>query len=977
MEFRILGRLEVISSDGQVVTVSRPQLRAAIFVLALHGDQSVTCERLVRLLWGEDGQDRSHGLRNCMWGVRQVLPPGRLVTDDVGYRLRVDPHHDTVDVATFRELYRQGRAAHQRGDNISAASLLERGLKLWRDPPLINLLPRTTAMEALVTGLGMERDAARDTMLDARLALGEHRDLLPALRTLVVQEPLNEHLRALLMLALYRYGLNVDALKIFDEGRDVLRAEADTEPGVELRRLRRQILDDDPVLNLRSTANSPAGEVGGGLAPIAQLPPDIRGFTGRSDEAAELTALLTPGDGATAVPIAEVTGPPGVGKTCLAVHVAHTIREHYPDGQLYLHLAGASPHPRDPGEVLSEVLRALGVPAAEIPETTEQRAAVYRSRLADRRILVVADDAASLDQIRPLLPGTAGCAVVITTRVQLTAVAGGHLISLEPFERAEALTMLGRIIGHPRMNAERDAAAEVVAACGGFPLAVRIAGARLAARPAWPVARLAGLLADERRRLDELVAGDLAVRASLGLSYQALDARARRAFRLLALAGPHDIAGWVVAALVGEPDADDVLEALVDRGLLAAVAVDALGRPRYRLHDLLRDYAGELLAGDPEYEPARERLFSAWLELAGRADESMPHEPYFPAPSGGSYTILSIEAADCVLGSDPRTWLDVERINILAMINVACAAGKYRPAVGLALRLASFLMVHGHHDDAERMWRTVADAAEHAGDTEVSARTRFRAAVVIAHDRGRHAEAMPMANACIAAFERSGDRRDLARGLALRAYCAQSLTQLDSARCDAERGLSLARAAGDAHAEFSCLRVLGHTMSQFGHHDLAIRYSEEAVTVARRLADDTYEGIALYTLIHVLLQAGCYERAPDLCKQALELAARVGTELGTGYFHQQLGIALHEMGDHSAAVDQLSAAVRDFEDCHADRLAALCRLKIAESLASAGCRDAAIETLEACLPIFQTLGMPAEEEQAQTRLTSYRAQADT
>jgi tetratricopeptide (TPR) repeat protein len=838
-------------------------------------------------------------------------------------------------------------------------------------------------MEALLTGLEQERQGARDALLDVRLALGHHRDLLPELRMLVVQEPLNEHLRGLLMLALYRYGLTVDALHVFDEARTALHREAKAEPGVELQRLRGQILKGDPALSLPSTANAslPAGaslpeDNAGSLAPIAQLPPDIMSFTGRFDESAELKAILAPDHRTRAVPVAEVVGPPGVGKTCLAVHVAHTVRDLYPDGQLYLQLAGASPHPREPGTILSEVLRTLGVPATEIPDTTPERAAVYRSRLADRKILVVADDAASLDQVRPLLPGTAGCAVVITTRVHLMAVADMHMINLQPLEQADALKMLGHLIGHPRLNAERDAANAVVTACGGFPLAVRIAGARLAARPTWPIARLAELLADERQRLNHLVAGDLAVRASFALSYEALDEQTQRAFRLLALAGPHDIASWVVAVLIGEPDADDVLEALVDRGLLAAVAVDALSQPRYRLHDLLRDYASELLADDPDYEPARERLIIAWLELVDRADEHMPREPYFPAPSRYSHKTIAIESADRVVSADPRAWLGIERTNVLAMINTACVAGKYRLAVGLALRLAAYLMVHGHHDDAEGMWRTVTAAAEHAGDSRVAAQARLRAAVVVAHDRGRHTEAMPMADACIAAFETADDQQNLARALALRAYSAQAQAQLVTAQSDAARGLSLARASRDAHAEFSCLRVLGHVMSQLGDHDEAIRHSEDALTVARRLNEDSYEGIALYTVIHVLLQVGRYERVPDLCRQGLELSARTGIELGAGYYRQQMGVALRELGQLDTAIDELSAAVRAFESQHADRAAASCRRQLADTFRRTGAYDAAIEALEACLPIFQTLGMAAEEQRARAALTECRAQGE-
>jgi DNA-binding SARP family transcriptional activator len=452
MEFRVLGRLEVVSDTGDVMPAPRPLVRAAIFGLVLHRNRSLAPERLVDLLWGADaGADPLHTLRNCIWGVRKALPPDRLVTDDIGYRLRIDAERDRTDVDRFRRLHREGRAALCRGDNPRAATLLGEAMGLWRDLPLTDLYPGTPVMRSLMMGLTEEQRDARNALVQARLGLGQHRELLPQLRTLVTAEPANERLWADLMLTLYRCDLKAEALQVFDEARAALRISVGVQPGAELHRLQRQIQADDPALAPDPVTDPEQHQdAGRGIVP-RQLPSDLMDFTGRTVEAAELIGLLSPAEGGTAVPVAEVTGPPGVGKSVLAVHVAHAVAHDYPDGQLHIRLAGASPTPPTAGAVLGEVLRMLGVAAAEIPETTQQRAALYRSRLADRRMLIVLDDAASPERVRPLVPGMAGCAVIVTSRVRLVGLTSGRSMSLAPLEHPDALCLLARIIGRARL----------------------------------------------------------------------------------------------------------------------------------------------------------------------------------------------------------------------------------------------------------------------------------------------------------------------------------------------------------------------------------------------------------------------------------------------------------------------------------------------------------------------------------------------
>jgi len=611
MEFRVLGRCELVGDAGGSLPVTRPLSRGAIFALVLYRNRSLSPEWLIDLLWGTGSRagGRLHSLRSCMWNLRQVVPPDRLITDDLGYRLAIDPGRDQVDVDRFRYLHREGRAALRAGDQVTAVRLLDEAMQAWGSGWLAELLPATPAMTSLITGLVEERRDARTALIQTRLAWGQHRELLPELRTLVTTEPESEQLWADLMLALYRCGLKTNALQVFGEARAALATHADAAPSADLQALLRRIQTDDPDLHPDPVSAPRAEVVAGPVVPPRQMPADLMDFTRRSTEAAELIALLSPAAAPAtarmAVPVAKVTGPPGIGKTALAVHVAHAIAHDYPDGHLYVRLAGTTPS--ETGAVLGDLLRTLGVAGAQIPETTEQRAAMYRSRLARRRMLIVIDDAASSDQVQPLLPGTAGSAVIVTSRTRLIGLAAGRSINLAPMDHTGALHLLTRIIGQPRIAAEPDAAHQIADACGGFPLAVRIAAERLAARPGWPLAHLARSLGEAAHRVDELVAGDLAVQTGFELSYQALQPRAQRMFRLLALAGPHPITGRVADRLLGEP-AGEVIDTLVDHCLLETAGFDASGRPRYGLHHLMRDYATALLDSDPDAGAARERL---------------------------------------------------------------------------------------------------------------------------------------------------------------------------------------------------------------------------------------------------------------------------------------------------------------------------------------------------------------------------------
>ena len=692
---------------------------------------------------------------------------------------------------------------------------------------------------------------------------------------------------------------------------------------------------------------------------VCQLPADVPDFAGRSAECGRLAELLAVAEGATAVPVVVVSGLPGVGKTSLAVHVAHAVRARFPDGQLYVQLAGASASPRAPGEVLGELLRAVGVAAGSIPGEAEARSVMLRAWLADRRVLVLADDAASAAQVRMLIPGTAGCAVMVTSRDRLAGLTAARL-HLECLPPGEAVDMLGRIAGQQRVAADPAAAAALAAGCGYLPLAVRIAGARLAARPSWPVATLATAVADHRKRLDALSVADLGVRTALEVSYQALPSRARTAFRFLALAGPFDVAGWVTAVLLGSGQAGDVVDLLVDKSMLDAGEVDATGQPRYRLHDLLRDYAGERLAGDPPHERAAglERLLHAWLQLSQGASQAMACNPYLPpVPSHQDRAVLPSHVA-AQLTADPAVWFSTERLNLRHATAQACDSGY--PALGLQLAAgqAAFHHSQARFDEAEQLWRMVSTAARNTSDTVAAAHAAFGLAATRAL-QGYHAEVSGVIGQCVTAFAQLGDQRALAWALYWQAACAAAVGRHPDALEYAQRGLEIARTNREPGAEIMLLRQAAFALSSIrGRAGEAIARAERALDLARQAGEPTHELDTLRMLAHVNNRTGHHSTAEHIARQGIDLAAEHNYIADRAYFWGALGDACHGLGRYQDAIDAFGHALPTFREHGLRRHEALCQLKLAESHLALGNTSQARPYLIQCQPTFSQLRMP-------------------
>ncbi len=583
---RLLGPVDVLA-DGASRPVSGLRRAAVLATLALHPGQVVSTDQLVDAVWGDRAPPTAATtLQNHVSYLRRLLgrkaairarPPGYLL--DLG--------DDGTDVQLAERLLRQGR---ESADPIQGAADLHAALALWRGRPLADLagLPWLEEQAGRLDLLGVQ---VRRALFEARLAAGEHETVVPDLEQMVAERPLDEQVQAQLMLALYRCGRQADALAAGRRLRQALDEELGIEPGQLVRDLEVAILRQDRALDTPGRRIAPAA-----MPVPAQLPPAVPGFAGRRGELARLDGLL-PGQAATAAVIAALSGTAGVGKTALAVHWAHRVSERFPDGQLYVNLQGFAPAGAAvaPAEAVRGFLEAFGVPAERIPADLPARAGLYRSVLADKRVLVVLDNARDVEQVRPLLPGSSGCLAIVTSRNQLTsliAAEGAHTLTLGLLPAADARDLLTRRLGAGRVASEPGAVSDIIAGCARLPLALTIAAARAAARAGFPLTVFAAELRDATRALDPLHGGDLAtdVRAVFSWSYQALTPDAARLFRLLGLHSGPDTGVAAAASLAAIPPgrAAVLLTELTQAHLLAEPAPG-----RYACHDLLRAYAAE------------------------------------------------------------------------------------------------------------------------------------------------------------------------------------------------------------------------------------------------------------------------------------------------------------------------------------------------------------------------------------------------
>jgi DNA-binding SARP family transcriptional activator/DNA polymerase III delta prime subunit len=977
LRYAVLGPLRV-GGDGRLVAFSSKQ-QAVLGVLLLGAGKPVATDRLVSAMWDAPPRSATANVHTYVSGLRSALERGvpgagrRLVTEPNGYRLEVD--RDTLDLLDFDFLATQGRQAQADGRLADAAEALECAIGLWRGEPL-ERVPLSVQAQAELTALRDREAAVRSTLIDVRLALGHHDILVGELRRLVAGDPLSERAWGQLMLALHRAGQRTAALETYVQLRTHLVAELGVEPTRQLALLHTAILSNDPSLDLPTPRPRPAPETAARPAPLGcPLPPDIADFVGRAGAVAQLAGVLT--CAAThGSPVVAISGPPGVGKTTLACRLAHQLRPAFPDGQLYVRLGGPASTPRDGSEALGELLRALGVPPSAIPEHTEERAARYRSLLSDRRILVTLDDAASQAQVAPLLPGTDRSAAIVTSRQRLTGLAVAGRVDLDLLDEAEAVELLGRIAGPDRMAAQPAAARRILDCCGRLPLAIRIAGARLAARPSWPLGDLATRLTDTGRRLDELAFGDLTVRANLAVSYAALAAAPRRAFRLLGLLDADDVAGWVVAALLDlpEPDADRVIESLVVANLLTPVGADAFGQPRYRLHDLLRIYAREHAAAQEppaERTAAVERALGAWLARA-RTAGSVLQAPFAPPPTPTGPD----RAADGWQPPDPIGWFTVERTNLVAAVEQADRIRRPDLVAGLAYQLAAFLALTCRYEELSRVGEVAVRAARRAGrDRDLAGAQLILADLKM--DQGLFDAALPEFGRLLDAAERAGDAHAAAYALTGRATCRQARGEHEHAFADAREAVERFRALAD-HPGLLCAQISqGSALLELGRYGEASSLYQAALGTVSSVGERNHQATLLRGLGIAHQLSGSPREAHRHYEASLRLSGAAGDGLGECMTLRRLAETFALLGRYHAAAANLSRCLVTFGQHHNPHGQALTLHSLGIARRGAGDERAALDCFRECAEMFHRLRIPIQFARASREVgTSLAALGD-
>jgi DNA-binding SARP family transcriptional activator/Tfp pilus assembly protein PilF len=913
MWFGVLGPLLV--RDGEsVIGVPAGRQRVLLAALLMRAGAVVSADALAEVVWdGTPPGGAGTTLRSHVSRLRQILGPAagaRVVTRYPGYL--IEASEGEVDLLRFRRQYRDGAAAIRGGDWARAFETLAEALGLWRGEPLADV-PSDVLRRDVVPGLEELRLQALEWRMDAGLQLGRHGELVPELQSLTGQFPLRERFAGQLMLALVRCGRQAEALEAYQRAREVLVDQLGAEPGTELRELHQRILSADPALSATATAAPASPEAGQGetIRP-RELPAPVAGFVGRGDELAALTGLLDRSgeQGPSAIVISAIGGTAGVGKTALAVQWAHQIAGRFPDGQLYVNLRGYDPdRPMAAADALAGFLRALGVAGQDIPPEEDERAARYRSRLAGRRVLIVLDNAGSVEQVRPLLPGSPGCAVLVTSRDALAGLVardGAARVELDLLPPGEAVGLLGELIGG-RVGEDVAAAETIAGQCCRLPLALRVAAELAASRPDVPLADLADELADEQKRLDLLdVDGDprTAVRAVFSWSYRHLDADAARAFRLAGLHPGPDFETYAVAALTGS----DLERARAMLGTLdRAHMIQSTGPGRYGMHDLLRAYARELAADDGEEEQraALTRLFDHYLHTSSIAiDVLYPAErhrrPRIPPPASPVPPVKGPVAA--------RAWLDAERAALAAVTVYAAEHGWPGHATRLADTLWRYLFSGGHHPEAMIICDHVRRAAAATGDqaAEAVALTNLGLLHWLA---GRSLQASRHFRQARGLFSRLGDRTGQARALHNLGLVELHQSRYQQAARLFQQALALFRTVGDRTGEARALGNLGVVDRRLGHYQQALEHQEQSLALCQELDDWDGAATALNRLGFISLTLGRYQQAEGYFRRALSLSRETGNRTHEADALKSLGGTYLQLARHHEAAEHYRQAL--------------------------------------------------------------------
>jgi DNA-binding SARP family transcriptional activator/Flp pilus assembly protein TadD len=906
MEFRILGPLQVCA-DGCEMSLGGPRSQRMLALLLLNANRVVTLTRLVAAAWDDEPPATARRqVVNRVAALRAGFKRlgGRIDTHDSGYRLIVGPGE--LDSLAFKHAVVEARAAQKPQD---AVAILRAALALWSGPALAGLDGELIGREALA--LNETRLAALGDCIDQKLSLGAEAALVPELCQLVAEYRTTERFVGQWMVALYRTGRPGEALNAYRNLRDHLIEELGIEPGAHLRDLQLRVLNGEPSLS--AGAYQAASIVPGPVIP-RQLPVDVAGFTGRRAELARIETELGPNQG-TGMAIVAIEGVGGIGKSALAIHAAHRVAERFPDGQLYVDLQGYTPglEPLSPHEVLSRFLRALHAKSDEIGNDLSEVAARFRSEVAARRLLVVLDNARDAAQVVALLPGSRTCGVIVASRRLLTALEGAVHLRLDVLSPADSVAQLACILGRQRVTADPEAVAAVAEWCGHLPLALRVAGARLAARPGWPVRVLADRLGDAQARLDELEFTDAGVRASLAVSLEELrsagdlDRRAADALVVLSLFDGRDLGIPTAASMLdcGPADAERVLERLVDANLMETPAYG-----RHYLHDLVRLFGREqATARLPEEtgHAALERVLRFYTATVWGTFPLLRPGDHRPDRASFWSDRLAVSFEDAC---DALAWLEAELPNIVAAIPQAanCPGIPGGLAVELSQAMYACFRIRGYWAEAIATNQAILPVARRIADRWAEATACNDLGIALAQ-RGRWPEALARLGESLEIYKAIGDVHGEGQSLSNLGIVHGMMEHPESALACYEESLTVHRASGNLRGQAMSLGNLATTYRSVGRYADAKGCHERALKIFEELGDRYGQSVSLADFGTLLSRIGSFDESMACLRESLVICREMGDRFGEAKALTGIGVIHREQGRHEDALTPLREAL--------------------------------------------------------------------
>ncbi|MEU8164688.1 BTAD domain-containing putative transcriptional regulator [Micromonospora parva] len=901
--FRILGPLHVVNAS---ITASRQQ--TVLAMLLLEANNVVPLGRLIEAVWEESPPSTAKSqIQICISAVRRALRgtglDDRIVTNPAGYQIRIA--EGELDLHIFNDLLSEARTALREQRLEDAASGFRQALALYRGAPLSGVDSRL--VEAAATRIAERRLAVVEDCLELELHLGRHRETIDELMALVTEHPLRERLWQQLITALYRAGRQAEALAAYRSARQASIDDLGLEPSEPLRLLERAILNGDlePGPAVEQEWPNPIEPA----PPVPRMAPaDIPDFTGYGELVTELGDFLRYGSGHSdhdSVPVLTITGRGGAGKTTLAVHLAHELAGEFSDGLLFTRLGPERSHSGGVSQILDGFLRALGMPGSSIPEGLEARAATFRSQIAASRVLIVLDDVVDERQVYPLLPGSPSCGVIVTSRRRLAGIPGSRLVEVSALEQRDAVELLTRMVGSERASAEPREALRLVELCGRLPLALRIAAARLIARPHWRMAQLTERLEDEGRRLDELAHGGLDVRTNIAISYEGLDEQAQRLLRRLGLLETHDFPSWTAAPLldIDVATASDTLDALVDAQLLEVVGGFGVDT-RYRLHDLVRVYARERLAAEetaPVRLEAARRLLGAWLFLADEAHRIL---------YGGDYTVIHSRAERWSLPRhlvhdllrDPLMWFENERAAAVAAVGQASQAGAPDYCWDLAITMVALFETGSYLDDWRATHEIALLTARQADDRLGTAAMLYSLGAVDIVEQ-RFDDARARLTQALEVFDEIGEARGRALALRHLAFLDRVHGDLDQAWARYSEALAALHPLGDAAGTAHILSGMARIKLEWSERGSAAELLAEALRKVTEVNSTRVQAMVLHRLGELHFEDGDLTRAEEELTKALKLVRGGHDRAGEAHVLHGLGLVkLRQHQHHQAAV---------------------------------------------------------------------------